>query len=175
MEENKNEQKKIPIYKKWWFWVLIVLGIILIGSAGGGAASSGDKNDNTITAKFNETVTLNKLDFTVTDVYNTQVLSSIFDDGRTENNFVVITIVVKNNSTSKKTIFDDDFSYRVGNNKYEPDTASIYLDDGFWLNETIAAGLTSTFSLVFEVPSEYETTDYLLIKYASPRAKIYME
>lgn len=51
----------------------------------------------------------------------------------------------------------------------------MYLDNGFWINETIGSGITKTIAIVYEIPSEFESTDYIKVKDGFKTAKIYMK
>lgn len=180
-QEAKAEgKKKKSIFKKWWFWVII--GVVVIAIIVGSSVGSGNDNNsgngggnNKTSYVMNQNVVVNDLEYTVVRAYNTKVISQYADSGKTDNNFVVITVKIKNNSSSEKYIGESNLTYYVGNNKYKPHNAGIYLDNGFWLNKTVGAGITITFDIVYEIPGEYKETDYLQVKDSYKTEKIYMK
>lgn len=174
MEKNKQENAKVPFYKKWWFWLII--GLVVIGIIG--SIVGGDNNSGQVATTYglNQTVTVKDLEFKITSVYDTKQVGSQYVGQSTENNFVIVTIQIKNNSNSEKYITDSSFRYYRGNNQYESSNAGIYLgDNGFWLNVTIGAGITKTIQVAYEIPSEHQSTDYILVKDSYKSEKIYMK
>ena len=160
---------------------LAVLGELMEDEADNGGEQAENAKDQASDSSsssiygMNQTVVVKDLEYTVTDAYNTKVIDSFFDGGQTENNFVVITLKIKNNSSSEKYISSSNFYYYRGNNKYEPHNAGLYLDGGFWLNETVGAGLAKTIKIVYEIPSEYQSTDFLQVKDSLKKENIYMK
>lgn len=182
MDENKQEKQKVPFYEKWWFWLII--GVVVIGVIGSivgrTSDSSSSDNDGTTyggtTYGLNQTVTVRELEFKITNVCDTKQVGNQYLGQSTENNFVIVTIQIKNNSNSEKYITDSSFRYYRGNNQYESSNAGIYLgDNGFWLNVTIGAGITKTIQVAYEIPSEHQSTDYILVKDSYKSEKIYMK
>ena len=195
-----EQEMKKPIYKKWWFWliiVVVVLGIVggIGGAAGGGKGSqsvgsskqnvseSEEKiNNSHDTSKqeesetvygFNDLVSVGKLDYIVTSAYNTKQIGSF--GTVTENNYVVVTMKIKNNDSSEKYLSESNFNYYRGTNKYGTHNDGIYLENGFWLNTTIGAGISKTIQIVYEIPSNYESTDYILLKNGFKSEKVYLK
>ena len=186
MEEKKQDQtSKKPIYKKWWFWLIIgvvVLGIIgsIIGGTAGSSTNSGTNSggnsSQTKTYGMNETVTVGDLQYKITNVYDTVKVGSLGET--TSNNYVVITLVIKNNSSSEKSLTSSYFTYCRGNNKYEPSTQAMYLNSStnpFLALEKVGAGISKTITVVYEIPSEHASTDYLQVKDSFKTEKIYMK
>lgn len=177
------QKKKKPITKKWWFWVIIVVVVLGIISGIGGDDAENSSNDSTNNGntgnnqveeyKMNDTVTVGDLQYTINSAYNTEKIGSF--GTTTQNNYVVVTMTIKNNGTSEAYISESNFYYYRGNNKYGTHNDGIYLDNGFWLNETIGAGITKTIQIVYEIPSEFEETDYIQVKDGFKSAKIYMK
>lgn len=126
---------------------------------------------------INDTITMDNLEFTVTKVTDKKVINSYWDDGKTDNNFVIITIKIKNIGTRQKYIDASDFSFMVGESVYETHNAALYLDDGLWLGDELGAGLSKTYRLVFEIPEEHKKKDRLVIKtsWFGDEAVIYMK
>ena len=187
--EEKNLKK--PIYKKWWFWVIIVCAFIfIVPSICSDSDDNTDNNENNNIENnetnnsnnqqqnkkygLNDKVVVKDLEFTILNINNTKNIGGTYGED-TDNNFVVVTIQIKNNSTSEKHIYDNNFVYYRSNNEYKPHSAGIYLDNGFWLNETIGAGLSKTIQVVYEIPSHYESTDYVLVQDSYKSEKIYLK
>ena len=186
MEDNKQEQKpKVPFYKKWWFWLIIglvvvgIIGSIVGGTAGGSSSNNGNNNSSnssqSSTYGMNQKVTVRNLEFTITGAYDTKMLGSSSLGATTENNFVVVTIVVKNISSSEITLLESNFRYYRGSNSYEAHSGGIYLDNGFYVTQSIGAGITKTIKVAYEIPSEYQKSDYVLVKDSYKSEKIYLK
>ena len=153
---------------------LAILGEIMDDSAD----TASNQSTNTSSASsygINQAVIVNDLEYTVLSVYNTTVIDSFFEDGKTDNNFIVITLKIKNNSSSEKSIWSSNFYYYRGNSKYEVHDSGLYLDGGFWLSDSIGSGITKTIKIVYEIPSESQSTDFLQVKDSYKAAKIYMK
>ena len=187
MEQNQqnqpNQNNKKPLYKRWWFWVILIIVVIIVvpnvcnkvtNNSSSSTSNSGSNNQTSY--GMNQTVTVRELEFTILSVYDTKQIGGEYINETTEYNFVVVQIRIKNNSNEEKYISDSNFYYYRGNNKYESSNAGIYLDEnGFWLNETIGAGLSKTINVVFEIPSEHLETDYILAKDSYKTEKIYLK
>ena len=186
MEDKKQDQvEKKPFYKKWWFWLIIGIVIVgIIGSIVGGPAGSssnsgtnsgGNSSQTSTTHGMNETVTVGDLEYKVTAAYDTVKIGSSGDV--TSYNYVVITLVVKNNSSSEKTLYSSFFSYYRGNNKYEPSTQALHLNSSnpFLGFEKVGADLSKTITIVYEIPSAHVATDYLQVQDSFRTEKIYMK
>lgn len=178
---KKNEKK--PIFKKWWFWCIMVLVLCIIGGVSGGVVGGGSntsssnngevEKNQSVEYKMNDTVSVGKLDFTITMAYNTVQISYL--GTITQNNYVVVTMTVKNKDKSQKNLYESAFTYYRGKNSYKPHNDGIYLDNGFWVIKEIGAGITSIIQVVYEIPSTYESTDYILVKDGLSSKRIYMK
>ena len=167
--EAKKKTKK-PFYKNWVFWlvagivILLIVGIVIGATVDEETLEkySSYKSEQTeeSVVGFNQTVTLGDFEFTALGAYDTKSIGL----ESTENNYVVVMLQIKNNASTEKTLDDDDFLYYRGNQQYKPANAGIYLSDGLWLNVKIGSGLTKTVSIVYEIPSAYQESDYLLIR-----------
>lgn len=91
----------------------------------------------------------------------------------TQNNFVVISLTIKNTGNREITLTESNFVLYKNKVKYNVHTASIYLDDGFYVAETIGAGNTCTIQLVYEVPDLSANGGYTLKVSYSIRQKRY--
>lgn len=181
--ENEEKVKK-PFYKKWWFWLIIGLAVLgIIGGIGGGFAgsnSSNNSNNNTnqVTTeyKMKDKVVVGDLEYTISSAYNTVKIGSY--GNITQNNYVVITIAIKNNDDSEKTLTSSDITYCRGSNKYAISTQGMYLSSSmnpFFVSQKIGAGISKIISVVYEIPSNYQATDYVLVKDSYHSQKIYMK
>ena len=170
--------EKFNIAKKWWFWVII--GVVVVGTigivAGTSKTSSGttNKTENK-TYGLNETVTVNDLVFKIESVYDTKQVGSQYVGESTENNFAVVTFEVKNLANSEKTVMSENFKYYRGSSVYEASSAGIYLDEGFYVLKEIGSGLSKKFSVVYEIPTSHESSDYILVKDSYKTEKIFLK
>ena len=167
MQEEVKQKKKW--YKKWWVWVLVVLLIGGIDGTIGGASSNGENkpttgdNDNTQETIYhlNDVVISGDLEAIVTSVTNTKYIGDELLGEGTENNFIIVTVKLKNNGSKEKYLSGSNFYLFDGKNRYEPHTAGIHLKDtGFYLNTTIGSGISKTISIVYEIPAEYVKGNY---------------
>lgn len=184
MEENKQEKQKVPFYKKWWFWLIIgvvvlgIIGSVVGGTSGGSSTNNSGNNSGQVASTYgmNQTVKVGDLEYTIKNAYDTVKVGTLGDV--TQNNYVVITLNIKNNGSSEKTFTSSSFTYYRGNNKYEPSTQAIYLSGAsnpFSVIETIGAGISKTITVVYEIPSAHQSTDYLQVKDSFRSEKIYMK
>ncbi len=165
---NKVKAKK-PVYKKWWFWLII--GLVTVGTVG---AICGFSQMQTTEYKMNDAVKVGNLECTVVSAYNTKKTGPLGTE--TQNNYVVVNTTVKNTGTSKITLYSSNFSYYRGNNMYEPSSQGFFLpSNGFFAFKDLGAGNIENISFVFEIPSEYQATDYFQPKFSFHSEKIYMK
>lgn len=114
------------------------------------------KNTN---GKIGDTLTNNDgVSICLISVEDTKVLGSGYLTETTDNNFILLTIKVVNNSDKQQTFYGSCVDlYNSSNIKYEEYT-SIYID--FILSEDIGAGITKTFQVVFETPKTSKEDSY---------------
>ena len=133
-----------------------------------GTTSSGSKSDTpfvTDSCFLNESIQNGGIEYKVTNVYNTKRIGSEYLYTETENNFVVLSMIVKNITNEEVVVFDDMLLYIIGENTYKvSSTGGMYLDNGFYFSQNVGAGLSKSFDVAYEIPEEYKETDYLLIK-----------
>lgn len=124
---------------------------------------SGNSNSN-VSNYIGEYVVSGDLQFKVLNVQNTKQILGSYGSvlKETENNYVIITMQIKNLGNSENTIYDDNFNLKNNNNSYEVNYDGIYLDNGFWLSEKIGAGLTKTIKLLYETPTRTDSNIYIL-------------
>lgn len=164
---EKQESKK-PFYTKWWFWIIIgIVVIAIVGLSVGPLADDekGDINNNNGNLKhyyIGDKVTVGNLEYTVNSIYDTQILGTALLGEQTQNNFIVISLTVKNIGNSEVTLTSANFEVLKGSAKYSVHSGSIYLTNGFYLMQSIGAGITTTIELAYEVPDLSTTTEYTL-------------
>ena len=146
-----------------------------------GSTSGGSKSDTpfvTDSCFLNEPIQNGGIEYKVTNVYNTKRIGSEYLYTETENNFVVLSMTVKNITNEEVVVFDDMLLYIIGENTYKvSSTGGMYLDNGFYFSQSVGAGLTKSFDVAYEIPEEYKETDYLMIKaslYSNVCKSIYM-
>lgn len=77
----------------------------------------------------------------------------------TDNNFILLTIKIVNNSNKQQTFYSGCIDlYNSKNIKYEEHT-SLYID--YILTEDIGVGITKTFQAVFETPTTSKDEKYV--------------
>lgn len=169
MEEKQESSKvKKPIYKKWWFWVVIILVIAVVigvvsGSSGGNDKGEGkDKTPNNTRAYIGDTVTSSSVKFTVTQVDNVKRLGGEYLGYDTDYNFIIINLNIENDSNSEVSIYDDYFELKKGDTKYELHSGTAYVENGFWLIQTVGAKMKKNVVLAFEVPDKTTDSEYFL-------------
>ena len=143
------------------------------GSGGGGA-----KNDSSKKYGFGDTVRVEDLEFTVNSASNAKHIGSEYLGADTDNNFVIVNLKIKNAGTSEADVLSGMMTYHIDDSAYEPHSSGIYLDNGFYVIESIGAGLAKTIDVVYEIPSNFSPDDYLEVKatsYSSKGQKIYMK
>ena len=142
------------------------------------ASGSGNGGGSLKTYGFGDTVKVGDFEYTVNSASNTTHVGSAYLGDDTENNFVIVNITVKNVGSSENNLLTKMMIYHVGNSEYEPHSSGIYLDNGFYVLQSIGAGLIKTVNVLYETPSQYTASDYLQVKassYSSKSANIYMK
>ena len=158
------------------------IGVLVSGGSSGTTNTPSVSRTNTTSvvettvseSRIGDTVSVGNFEFTVVNAYDTKKVPSSLGEV-TENNFVIVTLKIKNNATTEKTLTESNFYYYRGANRYGTHNDGIYLTDGFWLSTSIGAGLSKTISIVYEIPSEHLGTDYIQVKDSFKTEKIYMK
>lgn len=89
---------------------------------------------------------------------NTKKLGTEYLNDTTENNFILLTIKVKNNSQRQQTFSATCVDlYNSKGTQYEA-TTSLYID--FIISEDLGVGITKSFQVVFETPTTTEQENY---------------
>ena len=152
--------------------LLCVLSLFYISSC---FLLTGCFNENTKTVYLNEPTTSGSITIIATDVENTKQIGSPYLGETTNNNFIIISIVLLNSGNSEVSLWSSSFSLKSGDSTYELSDASLYLDEGFYLILNIGAGITKTTRLVFETPTTSLDSTYTLnfkVGYLDSTAKI---
>lgn len=112
----------------------------------------GCADNNTEVGKIGDTLTnTDGVEFTLVSCENTKQLGNGILVDATNNNFVLLTIKITNNSNKTQTFSNSCADlYNSKNAKYETIT-SIYID--YIISEDIGVGITKTFQVVFETPT----------------------
>ena len=184
MEENAPKRRK-PAYKRWWFWFLMglatvstVIVVVVIASSGSSKSDNSGSTSTSLPAnqyKMNETVTINEIEYTILSGYNTKELTTYVDDGKTTQNFAVLSIKMRNAGSVEKSVIEDYMLFYRGNDEYKPSSKGIYLDDGFWYSVTLGPKIEKTVKVVYEIPSEYLATDFVHFNYGLYSANVYLQ
>ena len=90
--------------------------------------------------------------FSINSVSNTQQIGSTIFGEQTDENFVVVTFSVKNNSNSKITLYSSNCKLKIDNATYEPITILSGVDNPLNVLEDIGSGITKQVTAVFEIP-----------------------
>ena len=159
--------------------IVMIVALVSILTACGALESLQEEMDASLSTGsygINDKVVVRDLEYTVLEVGNTKSVGSSYVGQTTENNFVIVTLKIKNNSSSEKTLTGSNFYYYSNGNRYETSSAGIYLNDnGFYVLVEIGAGITKTIRVLYETPSEYKSSDYILVSDSYKSEKIYMD
>ena len=179
MEEVQVIRRR-PAYKRWWFWFLMglatVITIVFVAVVASSIAESSGSSGSSY--KMGEAVTVGDVTYTVNSASNTKRIGSEYVGEDTTGNFVIVNLSVKNGSNSELTLVSKMMTYHRDSNTYETNYSGVYLDNGFYVSEKIGAGMSKTIDVVYEIPSSYQSTDYLVVKPSSSSytsASIYMK
>ena len=126
---------------------------------------------------FGDVVKVGDIEYTALSARNTKSIGSEYLGETTSNNFVIVNLRVRNVGNKELSLFSSMMIYTIRNSEYEPHTAGIYLDNGFYVIMSIGSGISKTIDVVYEIPSNYSESDYLSVKassYSSSTKKIYM-
>lgn len=111
--------------------------------------------------KIGDTVTNSDgVAFTLVSCENTKQVGSGLLSDTTENNYILLTIKVTNNSNKSQTIYSGGSDlYNSKGQKYNSKT-SLYID--YILSEDIGTGISKTFQVLFETPTTTTQEKYTL-------------
>ncbi|ALA12438.1 DUF4352 domain-containing protein [Paenibacillus larvae] len=103
----------MKIFKKWWFWLIVVVVIVAIAGANGkkdnqasvssSQEQSAEKKEQT--AKIGESTTVGKFEVTVNGIKENKTIGeNEFLQKKTENQFLIVDVSVKNLDKDSRTI-----------------------------------------------------------------------
>lgn len=135
-----------------------VFAILIAAFAGNSTNRTNSNSNNKVSYYINDTVQSGKVLYSVRNVEDTNKIGL----DATNYNYLVVTLVIKNIGTSEISLTSSNFKLLRSGATYEPNIASIYLENGFYALKNIGAGLPCIFRVVFEVPTKSTTGDYVL-------------
>ena len=164
------EEASKKFYQKWWFWLIVAIVVLaVIGSViSGGTSSENQSKDNPSTDvgeqpeqryHIGDTVSSGNMYVRINNVTETGNIGYLYE---TEYVFLIINLRVENRGNSEAYYSSSNFILKNGTASYEPNTAGVALENGFWLNLTVGAGISKEINLVYEIPASYTTGDYYL-------------
>lgn len=168
-----SETKK-PFWKKWWVWVIGVILLIGIAGASGGDEStkptattpqSAEQNQESAkteeakptTYKLNQEVKVGNLSYVASEIKKTTSIGNEFLNKKTEEQFVLVKVKVKNNDKEARTV--DTNLFKVKDNQgreFAADAeADMYVNSNanFFL-EQVNPGTSRSGYVVFEIPKD---------------------
>jgi len=161
--------------------VFLSAAFLLTGCVTGSSGNGVSGNNYTPVPKtkgFGDTVEVGKLEFRANSASNTKKVGTEYLGDETSNNFVIVNLTIKNKGNSEITLTSGMMELHVGEKTYEPHSSGIYLDDGFYVLESIGPDISTTKNVLFETPSEYTSDYYLVVKesaYSYTTEKIYLK
>ena len=160
-------RKKILVFGKVFVSLLLVVFVMIFTA--GCFFEDDEKVVNNEIVYLNE-VAKNRdgVEFVVTSIENTRRVGSGYLADTTENNFILLTIKVTNKGKKEQTIYNGCVALYNSNNVEYEDYLSFNIDDIELLGRDIAIGLTTTFQVLFEVPTNTDQSEYTIrIGYSS--------
>lgn len=119
------------------------------------------------------------VEFIITDIENTNHIGSGYLADTTENNFILLTIKATNKGKKDQTIYSGCVELYNSNNVEYDDYYSLNINDIAFLGNDIGVGMTTTFQVVFEVPTNTDQTEYVVrigySIYTSDKDRVYIK
>lgn len=100
--------------------------------------------------------------FCVTDVDNSNSLGEGYTKTQTDNNFVVVTIKITNNSNEPYDVNPLNFPLIEGDKEYEHTNDALFALDNVMFLDTINPSLSGEYVLVYETTNTTEQSEYKL-------------
>lgn len=161
-------KEKKPLWKKWWFWLIVVIVVGVIGTS----ATNNDepkKSENTTQQQTESKETNTKEDdsksedFYIGDeiVMGDYVLTvdktekssgSDYDKPKKGNEFLIISVTIKNNGEEEISYNPYDFTVQNGNGQVNDITFTTVDSDTALNSGKLIAGGSVSGTLAFEVP-----------------------
>lgn len=148
-------------------FVLLVGGFLMLFNGLGSIAGDVTPESATLPASINEfAADRDGVEFCVTKVENLKSIGSGYSAVTTENNFVAVTITIRNNGTEPYDVNSSRFVLMNGEIEYQHDSDAVWaIDNGMFL-DTINPGISKEYTLVYETPMTTQEGDFQLkIKY----------
>ena len=127
---------------------------------------------------FGDSVKVGNVVFQINNATNTNKIGTEYVGAETEYNFVILNLTVKNIGKKEISLLSDMMTLHNGDKTYETHSSGIYLENGFYVIETIGADISKTINVVYETPIEYTPDFYLVVKessYSYTSDKIYLK
>lgn len=145
---------------KWNKVALIIIGLTLLIVGGyrlymalEGEAKRENENAKESAAFLGDTVTnVDGVEFCVTSVIDTQTVGSGYSEVTTENNFIVVSIKIINNSNKPYDVNSLRFLLTENGNEYEYCGDALFAFDNQMYMDTINPSLSEEYTIVYEVP-----------------------
>lgn len=173
VQANSNKKRKI-ILIAIVISVLFVISVTICYNIGKSIPDSSNTPGITETKqnKINTVVDIyGACELTVTGVKNDKKIGLI-NGVKTENNFVVLTVKIKNTMQLQGGFSPKSFVYYQNKTAYfYHEDATIACSNGLYNTEIIGPEITKTYKIVFETPSTYSSSDFLSYE----GVKIYMK
>ena len=141
--------------------VLVIGGCIKLYTALTGGNNESDAVGASV--KINEVVS-NKdgVEFCVTNVENVKSIDDGYSEMTTDNNFIVVTIKIVNNSNEPYNVNAGRFILICDGAEYEYEAdAVLKVDNAMWMDE-INPGITKEYKVVYETPTTSVESEYKL-------------
>ncbi|MDE7440171.1 MAG: DUF4352 domain-containing protein [Clostridia bacterium] len=158
-DNGSTENGKKPLNKKFLFILGAIFAVIMVVIIAVSVTTCGGSSSSNY--GIGDTVRTGSAEVRVTRVSNTSVLGSLSFGESTNDNFVVVTVSVKNTGSGDFTVKSSDMKLRKGSKSYSVHSGSVYLSNPFYLIETVGSGITKTFSVAFETPTSSDEEEYV--------------
>lgn len=109
-----------------------------------------------------------KSSFCVNYAYTTKKIG--ISDKISNGYYFVISVTYTNETNSYVTIKENNFKLCNGSKKYKVSDQTIYANNPLILYEEVGAGISTTFTVVFEAPTDMDNGNYVL-SFSSPTGK----
>lgn len=138
-----------------------VLAIVLIISGGYKIYKGLVYEDPISSGVMNEWVSdKNGVEFCITNVENVKSVGNEWGEVTTDNNFVVVTIQITNNSNEPYSVNGSRFLLMTGEAEYEYTVDVLFAFDNALYIDTINPGLSEEYVIVYETPSTTDESEY---------------
>lgn len=180
-------QEKKPLWKKWWFWLIVVVFVGVIGTSASqneepkksenptkqqvestetdqkeSDKETSDKEEESTTEEFYIGDEIVMGDYVLTVDNTKKSAGSEFDKPKKGNQFLIISVTIKNNGEEEISYNPYDFTVQNGNGQVNDITfTTVNTDTALDYGKLIAGGSVSG-TLAFEVPKDDKN---LLLRY----------